>query len=184
MDIVHGEDELRRYMREAVEVSNDSPVLLDHFLDYAIEIDVDAISDGRQVIIAGVMEHIEDAGVHSGDSSCSLPPFSLDEELVVVIRRQTREMALALGVVGLLIVQFSVYCFAIYVREVNPCVSRTVPYVSKATGVDVVHVAARCMVGKTLVEQDMDKDQTSTFYSIKELVFPFIKFTGDEFIEW
>jgi len=178
MDIVHGEDELRRYMREAVEVSNDSPVLLDHFLDYAIEIDVDAISDGRQVIIAGVMEHIEEAGVHSGDSSCSLPPFSLDEELVEEIRRQTREMALALGVVGLMNVQFAVQGNDIYVLEVNPRASRTVPFVSKATGVAVAQVAARCMVGKTLAEQGMDKDLTSPFYSIKEPVFPFIKFTG------
>ncbi len=178
MDIVYGEDELNRYMREAVKVSNDSPVLLDHFLDHAIEVDVDAVCDGKNVIIGGVMEHIEEAGVHSGDSSCSLPPFSLDDECVEEIRRQTRQMALALNVVGLMNVQFAVREGEIFVLEVNPRASRTVPFVSKATGVPLARVAASCMVGKSLEEQNITEDLSSPFYSIKEPVFPFIKFLG------
>ncbi len=176
MDIVYGEDELNRYMREAVKVSNDSPVLLDHFLDHAIEVDVDAVCDGENVIIGGVMEHIEEAGVHSGDSSCSLPPFSLDEECVAEIRHQTRQMALGLNVIGLMNVQFAVREGEIFVLEVNPRASRTVPFVSKATGVPLARVAARCMVGNTLVEQGITEDLSSPFYSIKEPVYPFIKF--------
>ncbi|MDZ7790899.1 MAG: carbamoyl-phosphate synthase large subunit [Xanthomonadales bacterium] len=178
MDIVHGEDELKRYMNEAVKVSNDSPVLLDHFLDHAIEVDVDAVCDGERVIIGGVMEHIEQAGVHSGDSSCSLPPFSLDEATIEEIREQTRKMALALNVVGLMNVQFAVQGADIYVLEVNPRASRTVPFVSKATGVAMARVAAHCMVGKSLEEQGIAGDLSSPFYSIKEPVFPFIKFQG------
>ncbi|WP_376690885.1 carbamoyl-phosphate synthase large subunit [Wenzhouxiangella sp. EGI_FJ10409] len=178
MDIVHGEDELKRYMNEAVKVSNDSPVLLDHFLDHAIEVDVDAVCDGEQVVIGGVMEHIEEAGVHSGDSSCSLPPFSLDDATVAEIRDQTRKMALALNVVGLMNVQFAVQGDDIFVLEVNPRASRTVPFVSKATGVAMARVAAHCMVGKTLKEQGIEGDLSSPFYSIKEPIFPFIKFQG------
>ncbi len=178
MDIVHGEDELRRYMDEAVKVSNESPVLLDRFLDHAIEVDVDAICDGHSVIIGGIMEHIEEAGVHSGDSSCSLPTFSLDSHLVEEIARQTRQMALALNVIGLMNVQFAVREGEIYVIEVNPRASRTVPFVSKATGVPLARVAAKCMVGKTLKEQDIIKDIECRFYSIKEPVYPFIKFPG------
>ena len=178
MDIVHGEDELKRYMNEAVKVSNDSPVLLDHFLDHAIEVDVDAVCDGERVIIGGVMEHIEQAGVHSGDSSCSLPPFSLDENTVEEIREQTRKMALALNVVGLMNVQFAVQGADIFVLEVNPRASRTVPFVSKATGVAMARVAAHCMVGKSLQEQGIAGDLSSPFYSIKEPMFPFIKFQG------
>ena len=178
MDIVHGEDELKRYMNEAVKVSNDSPVLLDHFLDHAIEVDVDAVCDGERVVIGGVMEHIEQAGVHSGDSSCSLPPFSLSDEVIEEIRRQTRQMALALQVVGLMNVQFAVRGDDIFVLEVNPRASRTVPFVSKATGVAIAQVAARCMVGKNLEEQGLDSDLSSPFYSIKEPIFPFIKFQG------
>ena len=178
MDIVHGEDELRRYMTEAVKVSNDSPVLLDRFLDHAIEVDVDAICDGEQVIIAGIMEHIEEAGVHSGDSSCSLPPFSLSDETIAEIASQTRQMALALKVIGLMNVQFAVRQDEIFVLEVNPRASRTVPFVAKATGTPLARVAARCMVGKTLAEQGIDKDLSSRFFSIKEPVYPFIKFQG------
>jgi len=178
MDIVHGEDELRRYMTEAVKVSNDSPVLLDRFLDHAIEVDVDAVCDGERVILGGIMEHIEEAGVHSGDSSCSLPPFSLSEEVIESIRQQTREMARALNVIGLMNVQFAVRGDEIFVLEVNPRASRTVPFVSKATGTPLARVAARCMVGKTLSEQGVEKDLESRFYSIKEPVYPFIKFQG------
>jgi carbamoyl-phosphate synthase large subunit len=178
MDIVYGEDELNRYMREAVKVSNDSPVLLDHFLDHAIEVDVDAVCDGKDVIIGGVMEHIEEAGVHSGDSSCSLPPFSLDEATIEEIKRQTRQMALGLNVVGLMNVQFAVREGEIFVLEVNPRASRTVPFVSKATGVPLAQVAARCMVDNSLKEQGVTEDLSSPFYSIKEPVYPFIKFPG------
>jgi carbamoyl-phosphate synthase large subunit len=178
MDIVHGEDELRRYMREAVKVSNDSPVLLDRFLDHAIEVDVDAICDGQDVIIAGIMEHIEEAGVHSGDSSCSLPPFSLSAETIEEIANQTRQMALALNVVGLMNVQFAVRQDEIFVLEVNPRASRTVPFVAKATGTQIARVAARCMVGKSLKDQGITEDLSSPFYSIKEPIYPFIKFPG------
>ncbi len=178
MDIVYGEEELRRYMREAVKVSNDSPVLLDRFLDHAIEVDVDAVCDGDSVIIGGIMEHIEEAGVHSGDSSCSLPPFSLDEAVIEDIRQQTRQMAIALNVVGLMNVQFAVRGEDIYVLEVNPRASRTVPFVAKATGTPLARVAARCMVGKTLKDQGVTQDLSSPFYSIKEPIYPFIKFPG------
>ena len=178
MDIVYGEDELRRYMREAVKVSNDSPVLLDRFLDHAIEVDVDAVCDGKTVIIGGIMEHIEEAGVHSGDSSCSLPPFSLSEEIIAEIAEQTRQMALALKVIGLMNVQFAVRKDEIYVLEVNPRASRTVPFVAKATGTALARVAARVMVGQTLEDQGITEDLTSYFYSIKEPIYPFIKFQG------
>jgi carbamoyl-phosphate synthase large subunit len=178
MDIVHSVDELRRYMNEAVSVSNDSPVLLDRFLDHAIEVDVDAVCDGERVVIGGIMEHIEQAGVHSGDSSCSLPPYSLSEGVVAEIREQTRQMALELGVIGLMNVQFAVRGRDIFVLEVNPRASRTVPFVSKAVGVPLAKVAARCMVGKSLEEQGLAGDLESPFYSIKEPAFPFIKFPG------
>jgi len=178
MDIVHSVEELKRYMREAVSVSNDSPVLLDRFLDHAIEVDVDAVSDGENVIIGGIMEHIEQAGVHSGDSSCSLPPFSLAAHVVDEIAAQTRKMALALDVVGLMNVQFAVRGEDIFVLEVNPRASRTVPFVSKATGVPLARVAARCMVGDSLPAQGIRADLRSGFYSIKEPAFPFIKFPG------
>ena len=178
MDIVHSVDELRRYMNEAVSVSNDSPVLLDRFLDHAIEVDVDAVCDGQRVVIGGIMEHIEQAGVHSGDSSCSLPPYSLSEGVVAEIREQTRQMALELGVIGLMNVQFAVRGRDIFVLEVNPRASRTVPFVSKAVGVPLAKVAARCMVGKSLEEQGLVDDLESPFYSIKEPAFPFIKFPG------
>src|SRR5207344_2693697 len=155
MEIVHAESDLRRYMREAVKVSNDSPVLIDRFLNDAIEVDVDAVSDGKDVFIGGIMEHIEQAGVHSGDSACSLPPFSLSAELQDELRRQTVAMARALDVVGLMNVQFAIQFpegnggkGVVYVLEVNPRASRTVPYVSKATGRPLAKIAARCMVGQ------------------------------------
>ena len=178
MDIVHGEDELRRYMTEAVKVSNDSPVLLDRFLDHATEVDVDAVCDGEHVIIGAIMEHIEEAGVHSGDSSCSLPPFSLSAEIQTEIAAQTRAMALALNVVGLMNVQFAVRGDDIYVLEVNPRASRTVPFVAKATGTALARIAAKAMVGETLEKQGVTEDLSTKFYSIKEPVYPFIKFQG------
>ncbi|MDX1381084.1 MAG: carbamoyl-phosphate synthase large subunit, partial [Xanthomonadales bacterium] len=178
MDVVHGEDELRRYMRDAVKVSNESPVLLDRFLDHAIEVDVDAISDGTDVLIGGIMEHIEEAGVHSGDSACSIPPYSLSPDIQDELRRQVRLMALELGVVGLMNTQFAVRGDEVFVLEVNPRASRTVPFVSKATGLPLASIAARCMAGKTLEEQGYMEEIVPDFYSIKEPVFPFIKFPG------
>jgi carbamoyl-phosphate synthase large subunit len=178
MEIVHAETDLVRYMREAVKVSNDSPVLIDRFLNDAIEVDVDAVSDGEQVLIGGIMEHIEQAGVHSGDSACSLPPFSLSAELQNELRRQTVAMAKALNVVGLMNVQFAIQDDKVYVLEVNPRASRTVPYVSKATGIPLAKIAARCMVGKSLVSQGHTHEVIPPYFSVKEAVFPFIKFPG------
>jgi carbamoyl-phosphate synthase large subunit len=178
MEIVHAETDLVRYMNEAVKVSNDSPVLIDRFLNDAIEVDVDAVSDGSHVMIGGIMEHIEQAGVHSGDSACSLPPFSLSAELQAELRRQTVAMAKALDVVGLMNVQFAIQDGKVYVLEVNPRASRTVPYVSKATGVALAKVAARCMVGRSLQEQGVTREVIPPYYSVKEAVFPFIKFPG------
>ena len=146
MKIVYNEDELKEYMQEAVEVSNESPVLLDKFLDHAIEIDVDAISDGKDVYIGGIMQHIEEAGIHSGDSACSLPPISLTEKTVIQIQEQTKTIALGLGVKGLLNIQFSIYKELVYLIEVNPRASRTVPFVSKATGIPLAKVATRVMI--------------------------------------
>ena len=178
MEIVYDEHDLRRYMTEAVKVSNESPVLLDHFLDAAIEIDVDAVCDGKDVFIAGIMQHIEQAGVHSGDSACSLPPFSLSEDILDQIRVQTRQLAHGLKVVGLMNIQFAVRGEEIFLLEVNPRASRTVPFVSKALGVPVAKVAARCMVGRSLPEQGINEDLVPGHYSVKEAVFPFIKFQG------
>ena len=182
MEIVYQQSDLERYMREAVKVSNDSPVLLDRFLNDAIEVDVDAVSDGKQVIIGGVMEHIEEAGVHSGDSACSLPPFSLSGELQDELRRQTVAMAHALKVVGLINVQFAIQNNTIYVLEVNPRASRTVPFVSKATSLPLAKIAARCMAGRTLAEQGIANGVVPPYYSVKEAVFPFIKFPGADTI--
>ncbi|OGA53138.1 MAG: carbamoyl phosphate synthase large subunit [Betaproteobacteria bacterium RIFCSPLOWO2_12_FULL_62_13] len=182
MEIVYQQSDLERYMREAVKVSNDSPVLLDRFLNDAIEVDVDAVSDGRQVIIGGVMEHIEEAGVHSGDSACSLPPFSLSQETQDELRRQTIAMAHALNVVGLINVQFAIQNGTIHVLEVNPRASRTVPFVSKATGLPLAKIAARCMAGRTLAQQGIDSEIVPPYYSVKEAVFPFIKFPGADTI--
>ena len=185
MEIVHEPRDLERYMREAVKVSNDSPVLLDRFLNDAIECDVDCISDGDAVFIGGVMEHIEQAGVHSGDSACSLPPYSLSKETVAELKRQTGAMAKALNVVGLMNVQFAIQQVAqddgskkdvIYVLEVNPRASRTVPYVSKATSLPLAKIAARAMVGQKLAQQGVTKEIEPPYFSVKEAVFPFIKF--------
>jgi len=178
MEIVHEQKELERYMREAVKVSHDSPVLLDRFLNDAIEVDVDAICDGETVLIGGVMEHIEQAGVHSGDSACSLPPFSLSPTIKDELSRQTEAMARALQVVGLMNVQFAIQNNTVYVLEVNPRASRTVPFVSKATGLQLAKIAARCMVGVTLTQQDVVSEKIPSYYSVKEAVFPFIKFPG------
>ncbi len=178
MQIVYNVEELKRYMREAVSVSNDSPILLDHFLNNAIEVDVDCICDGAEVVIGGIMQHIEQAGIHSGDSACSLPPYSLSQEVQDEIRRQTAEMAFALGVKGLMNVQFAVQDGVIYVLEVNPRASRTVPFVSKATGRPLAKIAARVMAGESLKAQGIQGEVIPPFYSVKEAVFPFIKFPG------
>jgi carbamoyl-phosphate synthase large subunit len=178
MEIVHEERDLERYMREAVKVSNDSPVLLDRFLNDACEVDVDAICDGREVLIGGVMEHIEQAGVHSGDSACSLPPYSLSSELQDELRRQTRLMAHGLKVCGLMNVQFAIQKGVVFVLEVNPRASRTVPFVSKATGLQLAKIAARCMVGQSLASQGVTGEVIPNYFSVKEAVFPFVKFRG------
>ena len=178
MQIVHTREELETYMREAVRVSEDSPVLLDRFLNDATEVDVDAVSDGKAVIIGGIMEHIEEAGVHSGDSACSLPPYSLSKKIQDELRRQTVQMAKALKVVGLMNVQFAVKGNDIYVLEVNPRASRTVPYVSKATSRPLAKIAARCMAGQSLKSQGVSGEIVPDYYSVKEAVFPFIKFPG------
>ena len=178
MEIVHEQKDLERYMREAVKVSNDSPVLLDRFLSDATEVDVDAVSDGKNVLIGGVMEHIEQAGVHSGDSACSLPPHSLSSKIERELRRQTVLLAHALKVVGLMNVQFAIQRGVIYVLEVNPRASRTVPFVGKATGVPLAKIAARCMVGQTLAQQNARSEVVPGYFSVKEAVFPFVKFPG------
>lgn len=178
MEIVHESSELSRYMKEAVTVSNDSPVLLDRFLNDAVEVDVDAICDGTDVVIGGIMEHIEEAGIHSGDSACSLPPFSLSREICDELARQMTQMAHGLGVVGLMNAQFAIQGDKIFVLEVNPRASRTVPFVSKATGVQLAKVAARCMAGQSLASQGVFEVPTPDYFSVKESVFPFAKFPG------
>ncbi len=176
MEIVFNEDDLRHYMTVAVKVSNDSPVLLDRFLDLAIEVDVDAVSDGEDVLIGGIMEHIEQAGVHSGDSGCSLPPNGLSQEIQDELRAQTRKLAKALNVIGLMNVQFAIQSGVIYILEVNPRASRTVPFVSKATGIPLAKVAARVMTGKSLAAQGQTLERIPPYFSVKEAVFPFNKF--------
>ncbi|MDH3948725.1 MAG: carbamoyl-phosphate synthase large subunit, partial [Gammaproteobacteria bacterium] len=178
MEIVYNEQELRRYMTEAVQVSNDSPVLLDRFLDDAVECDVDAISDGKEVLIGGIMQHIEQAGVHSGDSACSLPPYNLSDKVLDDMRDQVRKMAKGLNVVGLMNTQFAIQNETVYVLEVNPRASRTVPFVSKATGRPLAKIAARCMAGRSLQEQNVNSEIIPDYYSVKEAVFPFNKFPG------
>ncbi|MGB2375810.1 MAG: carbamoyl-phosphate synthase large subunit [Porticoccaceae bacterium] len=178
MEIVYKEDELRHYMRTAVEVSEDSPVLLDFFLPNAIEVDVDAVSDGEQVVIGAIMQHIEQAGIHSGDSACSLPPYSLSEEVQNEMREVCKKMARELGVRGLMNVQLALQDGKIYVIEVNPRASRTVPFVSKCIGTSLAKIAARCMVGQTLESQNFTKEIVPPYYSVKEAVFPFNKFPG------
>lgn len=178
MQIVYNDDELNKYMREAVSVSNDSPILLDHFLNNAIEVDVDCICDGEDVVIGGIMQHVEQAGIHSGDSACSLPAYSLSQGVQDQIRQQTAAMALALGVKGLMNVQFAVQNDVIYVLEVNPRASRTVPFVSKATGQPLAKIAARVMAGMPLKQQNVKEGVIPQHYFVKEAVFPFIKFPG------
>ncbi len=179
MEIVQEQSQLERYMREAVKVSNESPVLLDRFLNDALEVDVDALCDSTgDVIIGGIMEHVEQAGVHSGDSACSLPPYSLSAKLQDELREQTKQMARALGVVGLMNVQFAIQGKTVFVLEVNPRASRTVPFVSKACGLQLAKVAARCMIGTSLKAQKVTHEVVPPFYSVKEAVFPFIKFPG------
>lgn len=178
MEIVYEESELERYMREAVQVSNDAPVLLDHFLDSAIEVDIDAVSDGKQVVIGGIMQHIEQAGVHSGDSACSLPPYSLPQEALDLIREQITNMALELNVIGLMNVQMAWQDGKLYIIEVNPRASRTVPFVSKAIGISLAKVAAQVMSGKTLEEIGYTQEVLPHYYSVKEAVLPFNKFPG------
>jgi carbamoyl-phosphate synthase large subunit len=178
MEIVFNEEGLQRYMKEAVSVSNDSPVLLDRFLDDAVEMDVDAIYDGERVLIGGLMEHIEQAGVHSGDSACSLPPYDLAPALQDKLREQVAKMAEALGVRGLMNTQFAIQGEDIYVLEVNPRASRTAPFVSKATGYPLAKIAARVMVGQTLAQQSVTQERIPDYFSVKEAVFPFVKFPG------
>ncbi len=186
MEIIHAQVDLERYMRDAEEMSKTyperMPILLDRFLNDAIEVDVDAVSDGKQVIIGGIMEHVEEAGVHSGDSACSLPPFSLSADMQNELRRQTVAMAKELNVVGLMNVQFAIQGDTVYVLEVNPRASRTVPFVSKATGVPLAKIAARCMAGQSLAQQGITKEVIPPYYSVKEAVFPFIKFPGVDVI--
>ncbi|MDX2425836.1 MAG: carbamoyl-phosphate synthase large subunit, partial [Cycloclasticus sp.] len=176
MEIVYNESELRSYMRDAVSVSNDSPVLLDRFLNDAVEVDVDAIFDGTDLLIGGIMEHIEQAGVHSGDSACSLPPFDLSQEVQDKMRVQTKQLAKGLGVLGLMNIQFAIKGDDIYILEVNPRASRSVPFVSKVTSYPLAKIAARCMVGQSLAAQHATKEIVPDYFSVKESVFPFVKF--------
>jgi carbamoyl-phosphate synthase large subunit len=178
MEVVHGADDLAAYMDAAIQVSNDSPVLLDRFLDLATEVDVDCVCDGERVLIGGVMEHIEQAGVHSGDSGCSLPPFSLTEEVQKELHDQVRKLAKGLNVVGLMNTQFAIQNKVIYLLEVNPRASRTVPFVSKAVGIPLAKIAAKVMVGESLAKQGFVNQRNPEYFSVKEAVFPFIKFPG------
>jgi len=178
MEIVYDDENLNRYMTTAVQASPEHPILVDKFLDAAIEVDVDALCDGTQVVIGGIMEHIEEAGIHSGDSACSLPPYSLEPQLIAEIRRQTEVMALELNVKGLMNVQYAVKDGTIYVLEVNPRASRTAPFVSKATGRPLAKIAARVMAGKSLAELGVSGDIVPDYFSVKEAVFPFVKFPG------
>ncbi|MCH8258231.1 MAG: carbamoyl-phosphate synthase large subunit, partial [Proteobacteria bacterium] len=178
MEIVYDQVELKTYMREAVYVSGKSPILLDRYLDQAIEVDIDVVSDGKQVVIGAIMEHIEQAGVHSGDSACSLPPYRLDDEVLDIMREQVKDMAMELGVIGLMNVQMAVQNGNVFVLEVNPRASRTVPFVSKSIGVSLAKVAARCMVGVSLEEQGVTEEVIPSYFCVKEAVFPFGKFPG------
>ena len=178
MEIVYDEDSIRDYMERTVKGSPKHPILVDKYLDDAIEIDVDALSDGSDVIIGGVMEHIEEAGIHSGDSACSLPPYSLNDDIITEIKRQTKALALELRVIGLMNIQFAVKKDEIYILEVNPRASRTVPFVSKATGVPLAKLAAKIMIGKTLKELGLTEEKQIKHVAVKEAVFPFDKFTG------
>lgn len=178
MEIVYDENDLRRYFKTAVSESNDAPVLLDHFLDDAIEVDIDVMCDGKNVVIGGIMEHIEQAGVHSGDSACSLPTHTLSAPILDGLRQQAKQLALALKVKGLMNGQFAIKNNEIYLIEVNPRAARTVPFVSKATGVPLAKIAARIMVGQSLTEQNITQEMIPAYYSVKEVVLPFNKFSG------
>jgi carbamoyl-phosphate synthase large subunit len=182
MEIVHDEADLRRYIRTAVEASPERPVLVDRFLEDATEVDVDCISDGEICVIGGVMEHIEQAGIHSGDSACVIPSFSLSPEILKTIKEATKSMALELQVRGLMNVQFAIKDDVVYILEVNPRASRTVPFVSKATGIPLAKLAAKVMAGKTLCELGFTEEVIPPYYSVKEAVFPFIKFPGLDII--
>jgi len=178
MEIVYNEAELKRYINSAVEVSNESPVLLDHYLNSAIEIDVDVVSDGKQVVVGSIMQHIEQAGVHSGDSACSLPPYSLPMDVQDKIREQCVQLAIELGVVGLMNAQLAYQDGEVYIIEVNPRASRTVPFVSKCIGTSLAKVAAKCMAGISLQSQGFTSEVIPSFYAVKEAIFPFNKFPG------
>ena len=178
MQIVYDEADLRNYMTEAVRVSPEHPILVDKFLEDALEIDVDAIADGERVVVGGVMEHVEKAGVHSGDSACALPPYSLGDDQIERIQAQTRALARELGVIGLLNIQFAIKNEQVFVLEVNPRASRTVPFVSKAIGVPLAKLATRVMLGDTLVELGFGEEREVRHIAVKEAVFPFIKFPG------
>ena len=182
MEIVYDEPSLDRYMTEAVEASPEHPILIDKFLEDAIEVDVDAVCDGERTIVGGVMEHIEEAGIHSGDSACAIPPFWLPAEIVAELKEQTYALAEALKVRGLMNIQFAVKDGDIYVLEVNPRASRTVPFVSKATGLNLAQAAARVMVGQTLDEQGITAEPVPRYVSVKEAVFPFAKFPGVDIV--
>jgi carbamoyl-phosphate synthase large subunit len=182
MEIVYDEASLTRYMAEAVEASPEHPILIDKFLEDAIEVDVDAVCDGVRTIVGGVMEHIEEAGIHSGDSACAIPPYSLSAETIARLKEQTHALAEALQVRGLMNIQFAVKDGDIYVLEVNPRASRTVPFVSKATGLNLAQVAARIMVGRTLDDQGIAADPVPSYVSVKEAVFPFAKFPGVDIV--
>ena len=182
MEIVYDEPSLDRYMTEAVEASPEHPILIDKFLEDAIEVDVDAVCDGERTIVGGVMEHIEEAGIHSGDTACAIPPFSLPESIVAELKQQTYALAEALEVRGLMNIQFAVKDGEVYVLEVNPRASRTVPFVSKATGLNLAQAAARVMVGKTLDEQGITTEPVPRYVSVKEAVFPFAKFPGVDIV--
>jgi len=183
MEIVHNKEHLLRYMNTAVEVSGDSPVLLDSFLQDAIEVDVDAVCDGERIYVAGIMQHIEEAGIHSGDSACSLPPYSIDEDLMEELKRQTKLLAEGLKVVGLMNIQFAIKDRTIYILEVNPRASRTVPFVAKATGVPIAKIAARVMAGEKLDDLDVPADTPKLNHvAVKEAVFPFTRFPGVDII--
>ncbi|MDG1462408.1 MAG: carbamoyl-phosphate synthase large subunit, partial [Gammaproteobacteria bacterium] len=180
MEVVHNEDDLRLYMTEAVQVSNDSPVLLDRFLDLAVEVDVDCVCDGDNVLIGGIMEHVEQAGVHSGDSACSLPPATLDKDIQDELVRQVEDLARALKVVGLMNTQFAIQNGVVYLLEVNPRASRSVPFVSKATGVPLAKIGAQCMAGVSLEKQGYTQQVIPDYFSVKASVFPFNKFPDSD----
>ena len=180
MEVVYDEDDLRHYFAEAVKVSNKSPVLLDKFLDHATEIDVDAVADGKDVVIGGIMEHIEECGVHSGDASCVLPPYHLNQDMIDRLTKISKELAIALNVKGLMNVQLAIREDKIYLIEVNPRAARTVPFVSKATGLPLAKIAARVMTGKSLQSQGITHEVIPPYYSVKEVVLPFAKFPGSD----